>query len=248
MTKLIINADDFGYCKGINLGIIECFQNGVVTSATLMANMPGAEHAAGLAKENPNLGVGIHLVLTCGYPVRSDVPSLVREDGAFHRRGDMHKFAEPADIEKELNSQMERFLSLGLKPTHIDSHHHVHGLEKVYPIVEKIAKAHGLPVRKLDGALHGYQGVKRTEKLITDFYGSDLTTGHLVDILDKSLSSETVEIMCHPGYIDESILNGSSYALPRVKEMAILTDPLIQKAIAVRDIELVSYKELGNRV
>lgn len=247
MTKLIINADDFGYCKGINLGIIECFQNGVVTSATLMANMPGAEHAANLAKENPNLGVGVHLVLTCGYPVRSDVPSLVREDGAFHQRGDMHKFAEPDDIEKELNSQMETFLSLGLKPSHIDSHHHVHGLEKVFPIVEKIAKKHGVPVRKLDESL-GYKEMKTTDRFITDFFGSNLTTGHLIDILESSLSSETVEVMCHPGYLDEAILTGSSYNLPRVKEMSILTDPEIQKNIAMRNIQLVSYKELGNRV
>ena len=247
MTKLIINADDFGYCKGINLGIIECFQNGVVTSATLMANMPGAEHAANLAKENPNLGVGVHLVLTCGYPVRSDVPSLVREGGEFHRRGDMHKFAEPDDIEKELNSQMETFLSLGLKPSHIDSHHHVHGLEKVFPIVEKIAKKHGVPVRKLDESL-GYKEIKMTDRLITDFFGTNLTTVHLIDILESSLSSETVEVMCHPGYLDEAILTGSSYNLPRVKEMSILTDPEIQENIAMRNIQLVSYKELGNRV
>ena len=247
MTKLIINADDFGYCKGINLGIIECFQNGVVTSATLMANMPGAEHAAALAKENQDLGVGVHLVLTCGYPVCSDVPSLVREGGVFHQRGDMHKCAEPDDIEKELNSQMERFLSLGLKPTHIDSHHHVHGLEKVFPIVEKIAKKHSVPVRKLDESL-GYKEMKTTDRLITDFFGSNLTTGHLIDILDSSLSSETVEVMCHPGYLDEAILTGSSYNLPRVKEMSILTDPEIQKNIAMRNIQLVSYKELGNRV
>ncbi|MGE7604486.1 chitin disaccharide deacetylase [Peribacillus sp. NPDC097675] len=248
MTKLIMNADDFGYCKGINLGIIECFQNGVVTSATLMANMPGTEHAAALAKENQDLGVGVHLVLTCGRPVRSDVPSLVREDGEFHRIGDMPKCADPMDIEKELNSQMERFLSLGLAPTHIDSHHHVHGLEKVFPVVEKIAKKYGVPVRKLEDSHHEIPDIKSTDRLITDFFGSNLMAGDLIDILDSSLAFETVEIMCHPGYIDEAILTGSSYALPRVKEMSILTDPEIQKAIEARNIQLVSYKELGNRV
>ena len=141
----------------------------------------------------------------------------------------------------------DRFLSLGLKPTHIDSHHHVHGLEKVFPIVEKIAKKHGVPVRKLDESL-GYKEIKTTDRLITDFFGTNLTTGHLIDILDASLSFETVEVMCHPGYLDEAILTGSSYNLPRVKEMSILTDPEIQKNIAMRNIQLVSYKELGNRV
>ena len=58
MTKLIVNADDFGYSKGVNLGIIEAHTNGIVTSATLMANMPYSEHAAKLAHAHPNLGGG----------------------------------------------------------------------------------------------------------------------------------------------------------------------------------------------
>jgi chitin disaccharide deacetylase len=126
MTKLIINADDFGYSKGVNLGIIEAFQNGVVTSATLMANMPGAEHAAALAKENPGLGVGIHLVLTCGKPICRDVPSLINDHGEFHRLADLEKIARIDEVERELTSQFERFLSFRIQPTHIDSHHHVH--------------------------------------------------------------------------------------------------------------------------
>lgn len=59
MGKLIINADDFGYGKGVNMGIIEAYQNGVLTSTTLMAGMPGFDQAVKLAKDNPGLGVGV---------------------------------------------------------------------------------------------------------------------------------------------------------------------------------------------
>ena len=67
--KLIINADDFGYSNGVNYGIIDAFKNGILTSTTCLTNMPGFNHAIQLAKENPNLGIGIHLTLTCGKPL-----------------------------------------------------------------------------------------------------------------------------------------------------------------------------------
>ena len=83
MGRLIINADDFGYCKGVNMGIIEAHQNGVLTSTTLMAGMPGFDQAVNLAKKNPGLGVGVHLTLTCGYPVSKDLQTIVDDKGAF---------------------------------------------------------------------------------------------------------------------------------------------------------------------
>ena len=82
MKKVIINADDFGYSTAVNLGIINSFKKGVLTSATLMANMPGCDEAIELAKENPSFGVGGHLVLTCGAPLYERT-TLVKEDGNF---------------------------------------------------------------------------------------------------------------------------------------------------------------------
>ncbi len=68
MRRAIINADDFGLCRGVNEGIIKAHREGVLTSATLMANMPGFDHAVGLAKDNPGLGVGIHLNMVVAFP------------------------------------------------------------------------------------------------------------------------------------------------------------------------------------
>ncbi|MFX3625162.1 MAG: chitin disaccharide deacetylase [Ectobacillus sp.] len=244
MTKLIVNADDFGYSKGVNLGIVEAFQNGIVTSATLMANMPGAAHAAALAKENPNLGVGIHLVLTCGKPVSKAVPSLIDANGRFRSLREIERLARPDEIEREFRSQIEKFLSFGLRPTHIDSHHHAHGLENVLPIVANLAKEYSLPVRLVPGNAEQLKnmGVKTVAFFDDRFYGEQLTAEYLINMLEQASFYETAEIMCHPAFIDEALLSGSSYALLRAKELSILTSGEIRKAVEARNIQLISYK------
>ena len=69
MKKVIINADDFGLAQGVNEGIIKAHQEGVLTSATLMANMPGFDQAVEMARANPELGVGVHLNILRGWPL-----------------------------------------------------------------------------------------------------------------------------------------------------------------------------------
>ncbi|MFE8700244.1 chitin disaccharide deacetylase [Cytobacillus sp. FJAT-54145] len=249
MTKLIINADDFGYSKGVNLGIIEAYKNGVVTSATMMTNMPGAAHAAALALENPDLGVGVHLVLDCGRPVSDSVPSLINENGDFHKIDGLEKYAELSDIEKEYTCQIEKFLSLGLVPTHLDSHHHLHGHKKIYPIVEKLAQKYNLPVRKVS-AEQGHSSnsnLKMVNYFNHEFFGDDLTTELFIEIINKTLSYEISEVMTHPAFIDESILRGSSYALQRVRELTILTSEEVKEAIVNKKIDLATYKEVSHQ-
>ncbi len=240
--RCIINADDFGYSKGVNLGILEAFQHGVVTSTTMMVNMPGAEHAAQLAKENPDLGVGIHFVLTCGKPVCSDVSSLVNENGEFRKRDEQLLHADINEIERELTAQLEKFFSLGLTPTHIDSHHHVHAHEKVFPIVKKLAQQHHLPARPVPST--DMFDLQTVDMFIHQFYGNDLTKEYFLSLVNQISDGQTAEIMCHPAYIDLPLQIGSSYCLERINELAILTDPEIRQAISERNIELITYREL----
>lgn len=77
--QLIINADDFGLTSGVNQAVMDCSQQGSVSSATLMVNTAASEEAASLARSNPNLGLGLHFNLTLGRPVSTPVkvPSLV---------------------------------------------------------------------------------------------------------------------------------------------------------------------------
>lgn len=246
MTKLVINADDFGYSKGVNLGIIEAYKHGVVSSTTMMVNMPGAAHAAALVLAHPGLGVGVHLVLDCGYPVHPNVPSLVDESGRFYKMNELLEKATIHDIEKELHAQIEKFISLGLSPTHLDGHHHVHGQEKIYPIVQLLATEYKLPIRKVSAdANHlSNQLLRTTESFFHEFYGDELTPASLIDLVKKSTSFESAEIMCHPAYIDEDVLTGSSYNIPRARELAILTDPEVKQLIEENHIKLVTYREM----
>ncbi len=248
MTNLVINADDFGYSKGVNLGIIEAYQNGVVTSTTMMTNMPEAEHAAAFALQNQGLGVGIHLVLDCGSPVHANVPSLVNGNGRFHKIDGLIQVAELSDIEKEFSSQIEKFHSFGLVPTHLDSHHHVHGHEKIYPVIKKIAEYYRLPIRKVSADPNHSSNLQlQTVQFFSHkFYGDDLTVPFFLNLLEELDSYETVELMCHPAFIDEPLLTGSSYALQRVRELAILTDSRVRDAIVKKKIQLVTYPEALN--
>jgi hypothetical protein len=246
--KLIVNADDFGYSKGVNLGIIEGYKNGIVTSTTLMTNMPEVDHAFKLAKENPGLGVGIHFVLTAGKPIAKNVPSLIGENGYFHSNDSFGKYATSGDIQKELNCQLEKFLDSGLTPTHIDSHHHVHSHEKVLPIVLKLAEKYKLPVRLFSKEAFNdkYKHIKKTDNFIYEFYGDDLSVDTLADLLKKYDSYDTVEMMCHPGFVDQRLLMESSYNIQRAKELDILTSHDIKNVISEQGIRLINYRDINN--
>ncbi len=70
--RIIINADDFGLCDGVNEAVAQAHSDGILTSATIMVNMPAAEKAVKIAKKLPSLGIGVHLNLTEGRPISKD--------------------------------------------------------------------------------------------------------------------------------------------------------------------------------
>ncbi|MEH6938106.1 chitin disaccharide deacetylase [Bacillus sp. JJ664] len=223
MIKLIVNADDFGYSKGINYGIIEAHRNGIVNSTTMMMNMPGVSHAVDLAKENPDLKVGIHLVLTCGKPLLTDVPTLVDQGGFFKKNRDiLESNISLEELEREWTAQVEKFLETGLTLTHIDSHHHVHTVPRFLPVVQKLSKKYNLSVRRVsDLALEGVPPY--SDVFLHEFYGEGATYDYFEKIVSHVQDGQTVEVMCHPGYLDHEVLNNSSYAKDRVTEVEILT-------------------------
>lgn len=247
--KLIVNADDFGYSKGVNLGIIEAHVEGIVSSTTMMMNMPGVEHALHLAAQHPDLGVGVHLVLTCGSPLEQNVPSLTDEHGLF-RRGQSHLAeASAAEVEREFTAQLERFIRSGRRPTHLDSHHHVHAHEAILPIVLRLAEKYDLPVRYpwtfVQQGREAYPRIRTTEGFSHRFYGDGLTVRTLLGIVDSLADCATAEIMTHPAYVDEELLAGSSYAVQRTRELQILTAPEVKEYIRSRKAQLVTFNEIG---
>jgi len=239
MPFLIVNADDFGLSKGVNYGIIDAHVNGIVTSTTLMVNMPAAKHASSLAKKYPSLGVGVHFNLTAGKPIHLNVPSLVNDKGYFHSKKDVLNKANVIEIEKELRAQINEFFTLGLSPSHIDTHHNLHGTEPVSSIVKVLGEEYQLPIRRLyknDPSIN-------TLEFCSKFHDDNASYETLLDIFEIA-SMTPLEMMCHPGFVDQQLLNHSSYSIQRIKELDILTDSLTITAIQKARIQLRSYKDL----
>ena len=138
MRRLIVNADDFGFTSGVNRAIVEAHLHGVVTSSTLMANGPAFAEAVALAKANPGLSVGCHVLLIDGNPVLDParLPSLT--DSLRFRNG-LKSFAARAitgrmhaeEITAEASAQIRKIQSAGIAVSHIDAHKHTH----VFPSV-----------------------------------------------------------------------------------------------------------------
>jgi chitin disaccharide deacetylase len=150
VRNLIVNADDLGWTGGVNLGIAEAHGNGIVTSASLLAN--GIAFASGveLALSREGLGVGVHLNLSDGPPIapRELVTSLVNDEGLFAGGPEaiLVKLARRAmtlsEVEEEWDAQIGKVREAGISPTHLDGHKHVHMLPGLFEIALKLAKRH----------------------------------------------------------------------------------------------------------
>jgi len=152
MKHLILNADDFGMTLGVNQGIIRAHRDGILTSATLMANGLAYDDAVVQAKTVPELGVGCHLVLIGGKAVAplKQVKSLADADGnlpqslpSFVARLSAGLIRTGA-IEHEFRAQIEKIRSSGIAVTHLDTHKHTHAHPKVMEALARVAKQLGI--------------------------------------------------------------------------------------------------------
>lgn len=259
MKHLIINADDFGLSPGVNQGIVEAYQAGGISSTTLMVNMPGLTDAVRLARLNPELGVGLHFNLTYGRPVseRRLVPSLVQKDGCFHPISETSS-RERREIEIELLAQWERFIASGLYPTHLDAHHHLHQVfPEVYEAMAQLAVRENIPMRRLQQPHHlnGNPDVIpiNVDHVLLDTYEAENGLQKLLCYL-HNLQHGSTEIMCHPGYVDESLQVLSKLTKERESELAVFCNPAVSRNIKALGIRLIHYgllesarKSFGNR-
>lgn len=246
MKQLIINADDFGYSRGVNHGIVDAHTEGILTSTTLMTNMPAAEHAFKLGHAHKHLGIGVHLTLTCGRPLLDSHHTLVDPKGNFKKNSNYQgKFhIDQEELYKEWQAQIEKFLSSGLTPTHLDSHHHVNNLETMLPVFKDLANEYRLPVR------NNFEQGSGGRLITTDYfqYEPDILLADNDKIMEAFKDAETVEILCHPSYIDKPLMNGSSYVMPRLEELDALTDDDIKQRILNDDrFKLITYRDLSRK-
>ena len=247
--RLIVNADDLGRSRGVNRGVLLAHKNGIVTSTTLMANAEAAEDAAWLARDQKQLGVGVHLVLTHAKPLSPPraVPSLVREDGSFPPRPHLVRGKlRGEEVLAEFRRQIDHATKLlGRPPTHLDTHHFVQDEPEVLWAFTTVAKERALPVRNQSRAQRDglrKSGLRTPDQFVRDFYGAEAIRPAALLALLRRIGDGTNELMCHPAEIDESLLS-SSYARERAAELKTLTAPEIV-ATARERFELITFAQL----
>jgi chitin disaccharide deacetylase len=152
MKQLILNADDFGLSSGANLGIIRAWQQGLLTSTSLMVGGGAFDEAVALAKENPGLQVGLHLTLVQGRAVlgRQGLPALVDANGDFGNdpvlAGMRYFFLKPLKkrLHAEIEAQIVRCLDAGIKLSHVDGHLNIHMHPVVFDILCELMPKYGI--------------------------------------------------------------------------------------------------------
>ena len=249
--KIIFNADDFGLTKGVNLGIIETFKNGPVRSTTIMAGADKYHHAVRLAKENPNLKVGVHLTLTGLNPVGGGYQTLTDEKGRLHSLvifGQRFKGGTICleEVEREFEAQIKKVLDSGILPSHIDSHHHVHRLPGVADITMKLAKKYDIDkIRMGDkGLLRGETcDFRTTDGLEIGFFKDGVSIENLKKLIGNS-KGNSVEVMVHPAVMDSELLEISSYNHTRSVEKDILTSKELREYLEQRDYDITNFYDL----
>ncbi len=263
MKRLIVNADDFGITRGVNRGIVDCHRRGIVTSTTLMVNGEAAAAAARLAAENPSLGVGLHLNLSSGRPVLPPerVPTLVRRDGGFPGAATMLArlsagVVERRELEGEIAAQLQACRSLGIEPTHVDSHHHLHAHPVLATALVRVCRREGID--RARGFKFRPGSVKAAAIRLAAFLPRRLKTPDRlagIEVMGErdvaayleeklALPGDVLEYMCHPGYVDERLMAVTSYNRLRLVELEALLSPEVRQVIAAAGVELVSFREL----
>jgi predicted glycoside hydrolase/deacetylase ChbG (UPF0249 family) len=250
MAGLIINADDLGIHPDTNRGILVAYQKGILTSATLLATTPYFEETVRSVVRASDLPVGLHLSLTLGTAVApaSQIPDLVDDTGRLRHSALKMVLLGPASgrnrgiydqIAVELAAQMARVRDYGVRPTHVDTHQHVHANPIIHDIVEAAAERHGIdrmrscrePFFPFELTEQLWQNVRRLnpikwalvqrlcrrirprlkqpDSFFGLFYSGTFTKRAFRLVIEHMPRNTTLEIGIHPGYAVSTAQAGS---------------------------------------
>jgi chitin disaccharide deacetylase len=227
---LIVNADDFGLSDGVNRGVVEAHEHGIVTSASLMVRPPSAGDAASYARSHPRLSVGLHL----------DLGEWRFRDSHWTSVYEVVASDDPDGVAAQVDEQLALFGRLvGRDPTHIDSHQHVHRHEPLRSILRERARALGVPLRQ----------ASRVVRYCGDFYGQTAMGDRLAGAVEVSTLARVIsrvqtgitELACHPG-LDQDV--ESMYRAEREQEVRTLCHPEIRSLVEAEEIRLISFADL----
>jgi predicted glycoside hydrolase/deacetylase ChbG (UPF0249 family) len=214
MKYCIVNADDFGATAAVNRGIVEAHRNGIVTSASLMVDRPGAPEAAALASALPHLSVGLHAELARAH-------------------------ATAAAARNALTAQWRLFEALmGAPPTHLDAHHNAHRDTLLAPLFVDLAREKGVPLRE-NGEVRYFSNFYG--RWGGESHAEQISVESLLSIIERELRDGFTELACHPGYASEDLR--SDYVVEREIELATLCSSRVARKLASLGVRLISYRD-----
>lgn len=281
MKKLIVNGDDFGLHHSVNQAIMQAYRLGCLKSASFMPSGEAAEEAAALALKEPGLSVGLHFTLVGARPVSpaEKIPGLVEENGLFpadygvfigkYLRGQI----KLPEVAAECEAQLRRMEELGLHPTHLDSHQHLHGLPGVTEVCLEAMKRHGVkrmrcpaedylfrgglsfkPVRfALRGGLTflarwaGRKAQRQGIRLPDHFFGmlgGGRMTGKNLRRIIRELPEGISEVMVHPGADRKTLEEKYGWGYSWEGELEAVTAEETLELLKALRIEAVSYRAM----
>lgn len=278
--KLIVHADDFGLSERVNEGILQAHRHGILTSTSIIASGDAFDHAISLCKSTPTLDLGIHLTLVEERPLLDSrqVPSLTDNNGRLfgHAKTFVKRYfagqVSKEELRSELEAQVEKVVSQGIRITHLDGHQHLHVLPAVLDITVGLARKYDIPALRIPGEalstymLRGpggfsrlcellvlkmfcYVGNKRElsspESFAGFFFGGNLSRQNLLTVLQNLPRKGCCELMCHPGLDDPDSCH-QHWGYHWVDELEALTDHEIAEFVRQQNIELISYREFIN--
>lgn len=256
VRKLVVNADDLGLTVGVNDGIFDAHDHGILTSASLFAGAPATFDAIRRARSRPALGVGAHLALVDGAPTLPPrrIPTLVDADGRFRRSWKPFVVAclrgrvSLAEVELELTAQIDRLRSAGVRLTHLDAHKHVHAYPPVFAVVARLAGRFGVPVVRVPyerwrriGGDAGSRGTQWRQALLNAAMLSWARRDY-VTAASRGLQTPRFIGRIHTGILSASALAGLVRSLPPG-----ITELMVHPGYVDADLERTGTRLLESR-
>jgi chitin disaccharide deacetylase len=264
---LAVNADDFGFTRDVNAGIVEAHERGILTSTTLMANGVEFDDAVRLAREHPTLDVGVHFVLVSGQSLLDPTRAFPLTVSGLMKAMALRRIR----VYDELRAQMVKVVEAGLQPTHVDTHKHTHLLPPVLDAVARLSEEFGvrwvrrpfdLPLtgspddvpwktRAVSRAFgfvrgHFHRALASHHCATTDWFAGFQITGRfgpqsVVHLLDH-LPEGTTEFMVHPGFCTAELRAARTRLKEsREQELRALLHPDVREAVRRNAIQLTGY-------
>jgi predicted glycoside hydrolase/deacetylase ChbG (UPF0249 family) len=254
---LLVNADDFGMFHAVNAAIVETLQTGIVTSCSVMAPCPWANHALAWLRAHPDVRAGVHLTSISEQPLvrwgpvtpRSEVPSLVDETGSFYAEARMAESlarTDLAELAREYRAQIEFVLAAGVHPTHLDSHCGTHVRRAdIFDMTLGLAHEYGLALRVyIPPFIDQVQqlGLPTNDHPLLDSYRLPLVekAAAYAELL-RSLPAGFNEWAVHPGFGNEELRAAMPSWEVRQSDYDFVMSPEAQAIIAGEGIILVDY-------